>query len=368
MKKLIFVIAILFALGIFGAFKVCEYAMAQEHKNSAPAHQRTSHQKKDIYYCPMHPTYVSDKPGDCPICNMKLVKSEEGEEKPIAKTEDGPSGYTTVKINPERQQTVGIKTENVKRERLAKVIRTVGRVAYHPELVIAQEEYLQAKATFDKARQSPIKESAQYAETLVNASRNKLRLLGMSDAQIEELEAKGAPQKELYLPEPNGDVWIYATLYEYEMGLVRIGDAVGVEVQGVADEKFEGTISAIEPVLDAMTRSVNVRAKVQNRDGKLKPQMFANVEIAVELGENLTIPEDAILDSGTRKIAFVDIGDGYFAPREVKTGASAEGRYVVLDGLKEGEPVVVRGNFLIDSESKLKAALAGMGAAGEHRH
>src|SRR3989338_169490 len=221
MKKIIVVVLILLSISIFGTFKICEYAMAQEHKQSPKSalqspQKKAPEQKKDIYYCPMHPTYISDKPGDCPICNMKLVKSKEGEEeKPAPKTEGGPAGYATVKITHERQQLIDVKTEQVKKEQVTKIIRTVGRVAYHPELVIAQEEYLQAKATLDKVSRSPIKETISYAESLVKASRDKLRLLGMSDAQIEEFEKDGKPQRALYLPEPGGDVWIYAAIYEY---------------------------------------------------------------------------------------------------------------------------------------------------------
>jgi Cu(I)/Ag(I) efflux system membrane fusion protein len=124
-------------------------------------------------------------------------------------------------------------------------------------------------------------------------------------------------------------------------------------------------VKSIDTVLDPMTRSVKVRAEIANPDGFLKPEMFVNVTIYIPLGRKLAIPEDAVLDTGERKLVFLSLGEGKFAPREVKLGYSAEGYYEITSGLREGDKVVTSANFLIDSESKLKSAISGM---GEHKH
>lgn len=433
--------------------------------------------QKNTYYCPMHPTYISDRPGDCPICNMKLVKKEpetksqtisrmppqgEGtiasEEKTleeicvehkctikncpmtvranlkpgeriicpicgetiattsgkvveIGKTQESVpaagqriekkerkllyyrnpmnpqatspvpmkdsmgmdyipvydtqvSSGPTVSISPEKQQLIGIKTESVKRIPLAKIIRASGKIAYDPELYVAQEEYLQALKMVNQTKESVLESVTEQAQSLLDSAKRKLLLLGMSKAEIEELANKGIAQENLYLPSSENSVWAYVAIYEYEIGLVKTGAPVEIEAVAYPGEVFKGKVVSINPVLDPETRTNQVRVEVENTSNKLKPQMFVNARIKVDLGEKLAIPDSAVLDTGVRKIVYLSRPGDLLESREIKVGQSAQGYYEVLDGLQEGDIVVTSGNFLVDSESKLKSSSQEV----EHKH
>ncbi|MDP3143036.1 MAG: efflux RND transporter periplasmic adaptor subunit [Candidatus Omnitrophota bacterium] len=315
---------------------------------------------KDTYYCPMHPSYTADKPGDCPICNMKLVKKatehKAHQEKP--KTEKGSEKKAGVYISSEKQQYIGVKKEVVQKRKLVKEIRTVGRVAYDPELFIAQQEYLEALKAVEKTQDSlPL--IKEQIKALAGAAKQKLLLLGMSEKEISDLAHAGNAQQNLYLPLKEEMAWVYITIYEYEVGLIKEGLPIEVEAVAYPGEIFAGEIVSLTPVLETMTRSIKARATVRNSENKLKPEMFVDVKIKIDLGEKLAIPEEAVMDTGERKVIFVAQPDGHFLSREVKVGQKAEGYYEVLEGLSEGEVVVTSGNFFIDAESKLKSALSG---------
>jgi len=387
--------------------------------------------EKAVYYCPMHTYYTSDKPGNCPICGMKLVKREDessplpeskaaasagaetepkvftmeeflklkphevcllhkckmgncmmvitpemvklgkcphcGEDLNIIIKELMPSGYSNIKLTSEKQQMIGIKTELVKKINLTKTIRTVGRIAYDPELYQTEEEFIQAAQALKKAETGHLEEVKEQASKLVDSSRLKLKLMGLSDDLIQEVENAGKPDKSLLYSEPGGKVWVYAPIYEYELPLIKTGDSIEAEVSANPGQKYHGTIRSIDPVLDPMTRSVRARAVLDNADGALKPEMYVNVTLQAGLGEVLAVPEEAVFATGEKNIIFVEKKDGFFEPREVITGASSEGHRQIKSGLNEGEEVVVSGNFLIDSESRLKGALEGV-SGGEHQH
>ncbi len=409
------------------------YHVFKGHTLESSAHTSHMAKAKAVYYCPMHPSYTSDKPGDCPICGMKLVKKEEAraiEEKaktakeicilhncPMLQTncpmqitgvvkdcpfcgahltkgkkilyyrnpmnpeitspvpmkdsmgmdyipiyeEEAGAEEGGIYISPERQQFIGVKKEKVEKRRLTRQILTVGRVAYDPVLYIAQEEYLQALKTQNALSSSSIKEQSN---SLLEAAERKLLLLGMSKEQIEGLSKEKKPQGNLYLPTKENTVWVYTTIYEYEIGLIKEGIPVEIESIAFPGEIFTGKITSITPVLDPMTRSVQARVEVENPDNKLKPEMFVNVRINVDLGERLTVSEEAIINTGKRTIVVVTNDKGNFFSRDVKLGESAEGLYEVLEGLSEGEIIVTSGNFLIDSESRLQSAISG----SEHKH
>jgi Cu(I)/Ag(I) efflux system membrane fusion protein len=212
------------------------------------------------------------------------------------------------------------------------------------------------------------KEDSDYAgdqsESLIKAAKRKLLLLGMSDAEIDELAKQGKVQQNLYLPgKDDKNVWVYITVYEYEVEFIKTGLPVEVETPAYPGKTFEGTIISVAPILDPVTRSFKVRALVNNPENKLKLEMFVNVRIKYDLGEKLAVPEDAVMYTGTTNIVFIAMPDGYFEPRTVKLGAKAQGYYEVLDGLKANEDVVTSGNFLVDSESKLNAVLSQMADA-----
>jgi Cu(I)/Ag(I) efflux system membrane fusion protein len=246
----------------------------------------------------------------------------------------------------------------------------VGEIAYDPELYAAIAEYEQALKAQVELKESPWAETKDRSRGLLKASELKLRLLGLSDNQIAELNASSDKPLNLLLG-TTGRAWVYARIYEYEMGMVKPGQIMEVTSRAYPGKVFKGTITAMDPVLDAETRSLRVRAEVENPGGLLKPQMFLDVKIHVPLGEALAVPEDAIIDTGERKIAFVDLGDGMFEPRAVELGQEADGYFSVLRGIAEGEKVVTGANFLIDSESKMKAALLKMGTqqgSSIHKH
>jgi len=381
--------------------------------------------EKAVYYCPMHPSYTSDRPGTCPICNMNLVKKEAEERvdeqkeenfpreftvqeliqmKPgeicvlhkckmgqcmIAMSEEfarlgkcphcgedlgvtiknvPPEGYAKLKLGPEKQEVLGVETAPVRKVRMTQIVRTVGRIAYDPELYQTQQEYLQAISASQKAEASAVPEIKEQAARFIDSARIKLRLLGLSEELIKEIEAAGKPDRSLLYSDAGGRVWLYAPIYEYEMPLVKVGDKMEAEVSAIPGKKFEGIIRAIDSVLDPMTRSARVRAVLENPEGLLKPEMYANAVVRVDAGEKLAVPEEAVFATGEKNIVFVEKSDGSFEPREVVLGISTEKFSEIRSGVGEWEMVVTSGNFLIDSESRLKSALQGMGSKGGHQH
>jgi membrane fusion protein, copper/silver efflux system len=262
---------------------------------------------------------------------------------------------------------------------------------YSPDLVTSQEEYLLALRTRDQLAHSTLPEAVNGSQGLVEAARRRLLLWDLTPQQIKTLEERGTPQTYLTLHAPISgtvvekevvkgmrvepgmrlyriadlsNVWLYAEIYEYEIPLVREGQEVTIALSYYPGETFSGKITYIYPYLDTQTRTNRVRLEFANPQGKLKPGMYANSEIEIDLGTTLTVPASAVLQSGLRQLVFVDQGQGVFAPREVKLGAQADSRFAVLDGLTAGERVVTSGNFLLDSESKLQSATSMMGMMG----
>jgi Cu(I)/Ag(I) efflux system membrane fusion protein len=265
---------------------------------------------------------------------------------------------------------------------------------YSPELVSTQEEYLIALRAKKDLAKSPFLEVAGSGNSLAESAKRRLKLWDISDDQIKALEESGQIKKTLTLHSPfsgfvlekaayNGMnvmpgmalfkladlavVWLYADIYEYELPFIRLGQQASVQLSYIPGETFTGKAIYIYPSLNPETRTAKVRFEIPNPQGRLKPEMYANVEIKVHLGQKLAVPEGAIIDTGLRQIAIIDKGSGYFEPREVKVGAKVDNYYEVIKGLKAGERVVTSANFLIDSESKLKEAMGGMAMPGmEH--
>jgi membrane fusion protein, copper/silver efflux system len=346
--------------------------------------------QKTTYYCPMHSNFTSDKPGSCAICGMSLVKKEpvdrpEGKTakkkllyyrnpmdpkstSPVPMKDSMGMDYVAVYeaqesgagpgvyISPERQQLIGVKKETVAKRQLARQIMTVGKVAYDPELYVAQEEYIQSLKTVEATKNSVLASVSVQSNSLADAARKKLLLLGMGKEEIEELAKRKAAQENLYLPGSSDTVWVYLTIYEYEIGLVKVGQGVTLDVSAFPGEFFQGRVVAITPVLNSETRSLRVRVEVKDLEHKLKPEMFVNAKIEVDLGEKLAVPETAVLDTGIRKIVYLAKEDDMLEARQVNLGQKAQGYYEVLGGLKDGDIVVTSGNFLVDSESKMKGS------------
>jgi len=302
-----------------------------------------------------------------------------------------------IETDESRQATVNAKIEgwieklyvNVtgvyikKGERLAEI--------YSPELVATQQEYLTAlkweKETAasgnagDKTASSDLnKMLVRDARATLDAARNRLLLWDISEGQIAQIAKTGKPLRTLTLYAPvSGYVtqkmvvsgmkvmpgekmfdvsdfstlWVIADIYEYELPLIRVGSRAAITVASVPGTEFASQIDYIYPDLVSQTRTAKVRLKLANPRGRLKPQMYANVEMKIDLGRRLVIPESAVIDTGRASVAYVDRG-GAFEPREVKTGLRADGYVEILRGLKNGESVVAAANFLVDSEAQLK--------------
>jgi RND family efflux transporter MFP subunit len=254
---------------------------------------------------------------------------------------------------------------------------------YSPELLSAQKEYLIALRAKRELAASPAPEIARSTEALYAASRDRLRLWDVSDEQIRKLEESGQPQRtitfyaehpgvilerkalphmrvekntDLYMIADLSRVWAIAEVYEHEAALVSTGQQARMTLTALPGRTFAGKVSFVYPQLDPQTRTLKVRMDFDNPGLQLRPEMFANVEFEVSLGRKLVVPESAVLDSGLKQYVFLNRGDGYFEPREVRLGLRAGGFVVIDGGLKAGDQVVTSANFLIDSESKLKAA------------
>ncbi|MBI4597865.1 MAG: efflux RND transporter periplasmic adaptor subunit [Candidatus Omnitrophica bacterium] len=325
-------------------------------------------EKKTLYWTdPMLPGYKSDKPGKSPM-GMDLIPVYEENGAPGAATAAAPEGYAPILVAPQKRQFIGVTTAPVQRRTINKIIRTVGQIANDPELYQAQQEYLQALKALGQAKTGTMPEVTERAQRLVDSSRLRLRRLGLSHELIDEMASWTGPDQRLLLADPSGQVWLYAPIYEFELPFVQIGQTIVAESASVPGKTWEGIIRSIDPVLDPASRSARVRAILTDSEGALKPEMFVNASIQIAAGEVLAIPEEAVFDTGTKRVVFVDKGEGLFEPRDVTVGIKAEGSYEIKSGVAEGELVVTSGNFLIDSESRLKAALEGMSGSGGHQH
>jgi Cu(I)/Ag(I) efflux system membrane fusion protein len=266
---------------------------------------------------------------------------------------------------------------------------------YSPELVSTQEEYLLALRAKKSLTKSSFPEVASSGDSLAESAKRRLKLWDITDEEIKRLEESGQAKKTITLYAPFSGfvleksaykgmnvmpgaalfkladlsvVWLIADIYEYELLFIQLGQQASIQFSYLPGETFTGRAAYINPYLDANTRTAKVRFEFPNPHGKLKPEMFANVEMKIRLGQKLTVPEGAVIDTGLRQIVIIDKGDGYFEPREIKVGAKAENYYEVVKGLKAGERVVTSANFLIDSESKLKEALGGMAGMDHAGH
>jgi Cu(I)/Ag(I) efflux system membrane fusion protein len=385
----------------------------------------------------MHPAFVSDKPGNCPICGMKLVATPPSPSVPPATVPEtaGVPGRAVVSLSPERRRMLGLRTEPVRRAALDRTLRTVGRVAaderrlhhvhtkydgyiehlyvdftgklvrkgeplvslYSPELVATQQEYLLAWRARQELAGSGLPSVAQGGVDLLEAARRRLLLWDTRPADIARLEQTGLVQRTLDLhSEVTGYViqktalhgmrvtpadilfdiadlshlWVLADVYESDLPSVQVGMPAEVSLPYLPGRQWMGTVTNIAPTVEAQTRTIKVRVEVDNADGALKPEMFADVLLRSGRGEGLLLPADAVIHAGERQLVFVELDGERLQPREVHLGVRVGDAVQVLHGVEEGERVVTAANFLLDSESSLKAALSTMSPAPptEHRH
>ncbi len=334
----------------------------------------------------------------------------------------------TVILDAATQQKIGVTYATVRRARLERTIDTVGLVQmddekisrvhvkvagwinkvdldyvgklvkkgqplftlYSPDLVSTEEEYLIARKGQEYLSKTPYTDVSSGADSLLSATRDRLRLWDISDAQIHNLESSGKAQRDmtLYSPidgfvmsrnayeqtyvTPETDlydiadlstIWVYVDIFEYEAPFVHVGQSAQMQLSYQPGRTWHGKVTYVYPTLDPKTRTIKVRLEFPNPGYELKPDMYADVQLKVDYGAETLVPSEAVLNSGTRQVVFIAKPNGYFEPRDIKIGDQFDGQTVVLAGLQPGEKIVASGNFLIDSESRLGAAMQQMMAS-----
>ncbi len=426
------------------------------------------------YQCPMHPAIISDEPGDCPICGMRLVPMEETVSQPKVpvkkimyrstmnpnEVSDKPGkdsmgmemvpfeageitgigsdgirstvpGLSAISVGPEERSRMGLTLGTVTRRPITREVRTSARIVadetrlwrvttktegwvdklfvnftgqevakgdplltiYSPELVSAQEEYLAASRAKERVAASTEPHAVSSAATLLESARRRLELWDISSDQIDRLERTGQVEKYLTLHAPAmgvvieknvlagaklmpGEplmvvadlsvVWGDADIYSSDLSYVRIGMPLELTFPYLPGAVYEGKVIFVSPTLDPETRTMKARLEIPNPNLRLKPDMFGDAKLRYELGERLAIPESAVMWGGEHVYAFRNAGDGHIIPTEILVGPRGDGYYELLGGLAEGDEVITGANFLVDSESSLKAALETMaGRIGE---
>ena len=429
--------------------------------------------QKALYTCPMHPSYVSDKPGQCPICGMDLVPAraasaaaaaaaaaagpgapKQGPRRVLyyrspmdpsvispvpmkdpmgmdyvpvysdeAPAAAGVEGNAAVELGPDEARLTGVRTAVAREGSLARTIRTVGNVVpdellvrqvqtrfagwvdasslvssgvpvrrgqvlariYSPDLVATQEEFLRARDGAARFASSTLPEVRRGGADLLAAARERLFALGLPPDFVSRLERDGRVQQLVPVEAPISGfltarnvepgarvepgtvlftvtdlsrIWIEGRVYESDVSRVREGQGASLTLPYEPGMVLRGRIRTVFPALDSTTRSLIVRFEFANRGLALKPGMFANVELAFPRARGVLVPESAVLETGPREIVFVRAGAGRFEPRVVVVGARSEGQAELLSGVSAGDTVAVAANFLLDSESRLRAAAA----------
>jgi Cu(I)/Ag(I) efflux system membrane fusion protein len=352
----------------------------------------------------MHPSVHQSTPGQCPICGMTLV--------PVKRSQQQ-GGLVT--IPADRQQLIGVRTAVVSQAPMVHSVQAIGRLAfdestlsdvnlkvrgwivkllvnstgqrvqkgqtlftlYSPELYAAQQDFLLAS----RGQSIAVPGGAPARnEALAKAARQRLRLLDMSDEQIDQVAQRGQPldnvaftardsgfviEKDvvegaavepgmrLYRIASLNKVWIEADVYEADFAQVRVGHSASVTLDYFPGRTYDARISYVYPSLNPETRTGRVRLELANKNLELRPGMYASVALRCELGTKLQVPASAVVYTGPRRIVFVDLGEGRFRPQEVQVGATAGGMFEVLSGLAAGDVVATSGVFLIAAEARI---------------
>lgn len=336
-----------------------------------------------------------------------------------------PPGMTTVDVGAERVQALGVRTADVRRGPFVRNIRAVALVTpderqvrkiqtrvsgwieklyvdftgaqvaagdpivsiYSPEIVSAQREYLLARTALSERGG----QSNSDARALFESARTRLFYWGLSEAQVQDLSGSRSPQQsitlhtpirgtvtmkpvtqgmyvtpemELYTVADLSRVWIWADVFENDIDLVHQGQEASIRLQSEPSTERRAKVAFVSPVLATSTRTLRVRFDVDNADGALRPGQYATVELDVALGDGIAVPVEAVIRTGDRDVVFVETRPGRYAPRAVELGRKVGNEYEVRSGLESGERVVVSAQFLLDSESRLRASAPGQGHGG----
>lgn len=389
----------------------------------------TAQAAKPLYRCPMHPNYTSDRPGECPICGMTLEKVEPGE---AAGASGDVPGLAEITIGSERTQRIGVRTAIAEESGLSGALELFGFVTpdesklrqvqirvsgwvqslavdqtgasvtagqpllslYSPELYQTEQEYLVgAIGAHDDSM--PGMRMDRATPGAANPTLQRLKLMGVPEDELARLARERTPSTKLVLRAPVsgtvlergvaqgqyvgpdtplltlGDLsrpWILADVYEMDLGRVHLGDLATLTVDAVPGETFAGKVTFVYPTLSSQTRTLKVRIEVADPQRRLKPGMYGRVRLATRGARGLLVPQEAVIRAGENDYVFVAHAGGRFEPRLVTTGAQDGDRVQVLRGLAAGDTVVASASFLIDSESRMKAAIAGMGESAPGAH
>lgn len=394
-------------------------ALAAENELKAGMIDPKTGKKIKYWAAPMDPTYIRNEPGKSPMgMDLVPVYEEEGDEKEAASTiridpvtiQNMGVRMARVKRKPlvKNIRTFGNITYDERRiyavntkfngwiEKL--YVDFIGEKVkkgqplfdiYSPELVTAQEEYLLSLHHNESLKESPYASIREGAQRLLNASRTRLRYWDLTEKQIKKIENTGIVQKTLTIFSPASGVvikkiafqghdvkagehlyeiadlskvWVDVEVYEYEFPWIKKGMPAEMELSYVPGKIFTGKVLYVYPFLTAQTRTARLRLEFSNPDYQLKPDMYANVNLKSAVSkDSLVIPQEAVIDSGVRKVVFVALGKGKFQPREVKLGLEGnDDEFQVLEGLKENEQIVISAQFMLDSESRLREAIQKM--------
>lgn len=393
----------------------CDKAIEQKSVNTAAQTAKETAVKHAVkhldtrYVCPMHPKIIKSRPGEkCPICGMDLVKK---------KIDLSQQAYPAVELTADIIQKLGVRTTKVEKGSLWKFITTVGYVGfnedrlkivtaktdgwienlalrvnglpvkkgqlmfelYSPEFLETQKEFLQTQ----KKDRSGINRAYTTRKESIE-SRDRLRYMEVSQSMMNQIARKGKAKhripfysplqgvviehnihKHKYIEEDEAlitiadlsTVWVEANVYEHQLDWLRLGLKAEVEVKALPGQAYKGEVNFIYPTLDEKTRSLKVRLRVPNTDGRLKPNMFAYVKIyAGPKKDVVKIPREALIVTGERESVIIDSGKGKYQPVDVVTGMHNHGMVEILSGLNEGDNIVTSGQFLIDSEANLQAS------------
>jgi RND family efflux transporter MFP subunit len=376
---------------------------------------------KVLYWVdPMHPWYRSDKPGVAPDCGMTLVAVHAGEESRYQAREKGmvqvsPEKqqligveYGTAEYESSTDSIQAAARVTLDETRISKVqprlegwidrvfVDFTGKYVkqgdplltlYSPDAVATEQEYLLAVKAEHTMHSSAMPAMTESTMNLVAAARRRLELWDIPAAQVDEIGRTGktvddltlvspasgfvternafskqhvTPDTVLYTVADLSTVWVIADVFEYEAANVRLGQAAAMTLDYLPGRTFHGRVSYILPAVDATTRTLKVRIALDNPGTVLKPDMYGQVTLSAGGARRLMVSRSAVLDSGDRQVVFLDRGNGNFEPRKVTIGQQTGDRVEILSGLTAGQRIVTSGNFLIDSESQLKAAMNGM--------
>ncbi len=361
----------------------------------------------DHYTCSMHPSVHQHTPGHCPICGMDLI--------PVSKLQQEQG---VVMIDEGRRQLIGVRTGPVTTGPMQRSFRAVGRVTYDeskltevnlkvrgwitklfvnetgqrvskgqplfsfysPELYNAEQDFLLANRS---ASPSAPGTDAGRIGSLATASRQRLHLLGLGEAQIDSLAKSGVPSENIAIPSPASGfviekdviegaavdagmklfriaaldkVWVEADVYEADLANVHVGQSATVTLDYLPGRSYEAKVGYIYPSLDPMTRTGRVRVELANKGLELRPGMYASVGLTGDSQQRIQVPASAVVYTGPRRLVFVDLGGGRFRPQEVSLGAESNGMYEVRSGLASGDVVATSGLFLIAAEARISTA------------